>query len=373
MHKVRGLLIRSALCLAAFVLALGVAPHGAAAQGRSGAVYVLTNQSAENSVMVYRRAPDGTLSFSGSFSTGGKGMGTGADPLGSQGALTLGPGKRLLFAVNAGSNEISEFAVQGLNLRLLDKISSYGVEPVSIAVHGDLVYVLNAGGTPNIAGFIIDPFTNRLIYLPRSVNQLPGGGAAAPAQVGFSQDGSVLMVAEKGTSKIDTFTVNDRGYASHPMTTASSGATPFGFEFTHRDIVVVAEAGPNALSSYEVDNNGNVELVSGSIPNSQQATCWAVVTGDGRYAYTASAGTAAISSYEVSRGGVLSLLNPTAGTTVAGSAPTDLALSGDSRFLYVREGGNGTVSGFRVEWDGSLTPVNAVNGVPAGSQGIAAR
>lgn len=373
MRTSRKFFLSGIVAMAALSFALFPAPPEAAAAGRSGAVYVLTNQSAGNLVMVFRRAPDGALTAASSFSTGGKGMGTGADPLGSQGALTLAAGNRILLAVNAGSNEISEFAVQGLHLRLLDKVPSHGLQPVSVAAHGGLVYVLNAGGTPNIAGFLIDPFNNRLVYLLRSATTLAGGSAAAPAQVGFSKDGGVLMVTEKGTSKIDTFIVDDLGYAVHQQQTPSSGATPFGFEFTYHGVVVVSEAGPNALSSYEVDNGGNVELVSGSILNGQKATCWAVVTADGRYAYTANAATATLSSYTVARDGGLSLLNAAAAATVAGSTPTDIALSNDSRFLYVREGGNGTVSGFRVEWDGSLTPVNTVSGIPAGSQGIAAR
>lgn len=373
MHKARRLIIRSVLCVAALFLLVGMAPRGAAAQGRSGAVYVLTNQPTGNSVMVFRRASDGTLSLGGSFSTGGSGMGTGADPLGSQGAIVLGAGHRLIFAVNAGSNEISEFAVQGLKLLLLDKVSSHGVMPVSITVHDNLVYVLNAGGTPNIAGFVIDPFTNRLFYLPGSARLLAGGSAAAPAQVGFNREGSLLMVTEKGTSKLDTFTVNDLGYAAAVQSAASSGATPFGFAFIHQNFVLVSEAGPNALSSYKVDENGDVQVVTSSLGNGQQATCWVVATRDGRYAYTANAATATISSYSISQGGVLSLLDPTAGIMASGSAPTDLALSSDSRFLYVREGGDNSVSGFRVESDGILDPIGSADGIPSGAQGIAAR
>jgi 6-phosphogluconolactonase len=369
---IRCIRIRTVLVMATVTLSLGLVPRGLQAQRRSGAVYVLTNQSTGNSVMVFSRTDDGTLSLSGTFSTGGQGMGTGADPLGSQGALVLGPGRRLLFAVNAGSNEISEFAAQGINLRLLDKKPSGGVMPLSIAVHGWLVYVLNAGGTPDVSGFIIDPFSNRLLPLPGSTRSLPGGNSAAPAQVGFSRDGSILMVTEKGTSKIDTYRVGDDGLLLSPTSTASIGATPFGFGFAHRGIAVVSEAGPNALSSYEIDRSGDVEILSGSIPNGQKATCWAVVTEDGRYAYSASAGTATISSYSLSREGFLSLLNPTAGAMATGSAPTDMALSDDSRFLYVRDGGKNTVAGFRVESGGSLTPVGSVSGIPAGAQGIAA-
>ncbi|HEX7360053.1 MAG TPA: beta-propeller fold lactonase family protein [Bryobacteraceae bacterium] len=347
--------------------------HDQVRNWHSGAVYVLTDQSGGNRVIVYQRANDGTLSLSGSFPTGGKGMGTGADPLASEGALVLGSGDRLLFAVNAGSNDISEFAVRGLGLRLLAKVPSGGAIPVSIAVDGGLVYVLNAGGTPNVAGFVLSPFSNRLIPLPHSTQSLPGGKASAPAEIQFSPDGGVLAVSEKGTNKIDTFTVGSDGYLSSPQVTASSGATPFGFTFVRRNILLVSEAGPNALSSYRSNWNGGLVIITPSLPNGQNATCWVVATPGGRYAYTANAGTNNISSYAVSWDGDLSLLDPAAGATAAGSTPTDLALSSGGRFLYVRDGGNGTVSAFRIEDDGSLTPLGAVGGLPATTQGIAAR
>jgi 6-phosphogluconolactonase (cycloisomerase 2 family) len=368
-------IVRSRVVAAALVILLGMASGSARAQGRSGAVYVLTNQTTGNSVIVYHRAPDGTLSFSGIFSTGGTGIGTGTnpvDPLGSQRAVVLSEDHHLLFAVNSGSNEISAFAVKRGHLQLLDTLSSGGTMPVSIAVHGSLVYVLNAGGEPNITGFTIDRSSNHLVLLHGSQRSLAGGSAAAPAQVSFSPDGSVLMVTEKGTQTIDTYTVDDDGYASDPMAHVSSGATPFGFDFTHRGIVVVSEAGPNALSSYELEEDGGLKLVTGSLANGQKATCWAVATDDGRFAYTANAASGTISSYGVTRDGTLSLLDPTSGVTAMGAAPTDMALSSDSRFLYVREGGTHSVGGFRVEEDGSLTPVGTVDGIPAGAQGIAA-
>ena len=181
------------------------------------------------------------------------------------------------------------------------------------------------------------------------------------------------MVTEKGTQTIDTFLVDNGGFASGPISNPSSGSTPFGFQFTHRSVAIVSEAGPNALSSYRVDENGQLELITGSLPNGQAAVCWAVVTNDGRFAYTANAGSSTVSSYAVSPEGILTLLDPAAATTGAGSAPTDAALSGDSRFLYVRDGGQNVVHGFRVEADGSLTPVGTTGGIPAGSQGLAAR
>jgi 6-phosphogluconolactonase (cycloisomerase 2 family) len=373
MCKRLGLSVRVALGLAALI-ALAATTVAASDGGFNlpGAVYVLTNQSTRNSVMVYARAKDGSLYFFRSFPTGGKGMGTGPDPLGSQGALVLGRWRHLLFAVNAGSNDISVFEVQGFSLRLLDKEPSWGQMPVSIAVHGRLVYVLNAGGTPNIQGFVLTPFGGRLFHLPHSGRNIPGGTASSAAEVAFSPGAEVLMVTEKGTNKLDTWSVNDFGYAGQAMTTDSSGATPFGFTFVHQ-FAIVSEAGPSALSSYEADNDGKLELQTASLGDTQAANCWVIATRNGRYAYTTNTGTGTISSYVVSRDGSLSLLNAIAGNTGAGTAPIDMALSNDSRFLYVRDGLKGMVDGFKVNSDGSLTPVGSAGGIPAGAQGLAAR
>jgi len=373
MQKKRGRAAKplAILALAASFVFEGLLARTAVAEETSGAVYVMTNQST-NSVMVYARSSDGTLSFSGAFPTGGAGVGSGPDPLGSQNSLVLGWHKRLLLAVNAGSNDVSLFGVDGLKLRLLDRQSSQGQMPVSIAVRGELVYVLNAGGTPNISGFIIDPLGDHLVQLPGSTRPLAGGPGSAPAQVGFSTDGEVLMVTEKNTNLIDTWTVMDDGYAMHRRTTESNGATPFGFTFTHRNTAIVTEATPSAMSSYDVDDDGQLGLLTGTATDGGKANCWVVVTQDGRVAFTTNTASGNISSYSVTRKGFLSLLDPAAGVTGPGTAPIDEALSTHSQFLYVRDGVKGLVDGFRVE-NGTLTPVGSAGGVPPGAQGVAAR
>ena len=213
MYAIRSLVSRCFHAMSGLALLVGLVPAPALADDLPGAVYVLSNQSTGNSVLVYHRNVDGTLStVSHSFPTGGTGMGTGGDPLASQGAVVVSWG--LLFAVNAGSNDISMFQVSGDKLVLLDKAPSGGQMPVSIAVHGLLVYVLNAGGTPNISGFLIEPFRHRLFPLPKSQRPLAGGSAAKPAEVSFSAQGDVLLVTEKGTKTIDTYRVNFLGYTS---------------------------------------------------------------------------------------------------------------------------------------------------------------
>jgi len=170
--------------------ALGTATFG---QGRrpdrnlhAGAVYVMTNQ-VENAVAVFRRSPTGMLTSAGEFPTGGAGdpVPQGTDPatdtLASQGALILG-NNQFLFAVNAGSNQISVLRVGRNELTMVDLVDSGGIRPISLALHEDLLYVLNEGETPNITGFTVGD-DGALTPLADSTQPLIGGTAADPAEV----------------------------------------------------------------------------------------------------------------------------------------------------------------------------------------------
>ena len=352
----------------------------AATNFKSGAVYVLTNQ-VNNSIAAFNRAPDGTLTPAGMFPTGGAGNPVPqpgdppADPLASQGALILSDDNQLLFAANAGSNEISVLSIGKNTLTLVDKVDSGGVRPISLTVHGNLLYVLNEGGTPNITGFTVSNI-GELTPLAGSTRPLSGGSAADPAQVSFNRDGSLLVVTEKATNVIDVYVVGVDGAAGAPVPNPSNGMTPFGFAFDQRDHLIVSEAfggAPNAsaVSSYIAD--ATLTVVSGSVPDFQTAACWIVVTNNGRYVYTTNTGSGSVSSYRLASNGALSLLSSVAANLGAMSAPIDMALNSGSRYLYVHAGGLQTVVAFRVETDGSLTPIGSVGGLPFGAQGIAAR
>jgi 6-phosphogluconolactonase len=342
-------------------------------RGAAGAVYLATNATGGNQVLVLARAGDGALSAPQAFSTGGTGTGGG---LGNQGGVVLAPRARRLLVVNAGSNDISVFAITPGGLELLDRVSSGGVRPISVTVFRRLVYVLNAGGSGNISGFRLDVHGG-LDPLPGSTRPL-STGASDPAQIEFSPDGRTLVVAEKATNIISTYQVSDAGLPSGPSPQQSAGATPFGFAFDRHGTLVVSEAfggapGASALSSYRLGETGTLQVISESVGTTQTAACWVVITGNARFAYTSNTGSGNISGYLIGRNGSLSLLDPDGVTGVTGAAPIDLALSRNDRYLYSLDSGSGTISAFRVNSDGSLTALAGVSGIPAGANGLAAR
>src|SRR6267143_378904 len=341
--------------------------------GSNGAVYIITNDPSGNSVLVYSRSADGSLTWAGTFATNGLG---GAGLTGSnQGGLALSADAKSLLVVNAGSNDISAFRVNHGGLTLTDKVGSKGTFPISVTVHENVVYVLNAGGKDeagNIAGFHLND-DGKLSAIPGSVQPL--SGKTAPAQISFNPTGSVLVVAEKSTSLIDIYTVDSNGIATGPITHASSGTTPFGFAIDKKGQLIVSEAaggpsGTSAVSSYSLSRTGDLSTLSSSITDTQMAACWLVVTGNSRYAYTANAHSGTISSYSIASNGEITLRQAVAANTGAGNL--DLALTSNGGFLYNFINASHTIEGFKVHSDGILTLVDTVTGVPAGADGLAA-
>jgi len=337
-----------------------------AADGAPGAVYTLMNLTSGNAVAVFARAADGTLTAAGTVATGGTGTGSG---LGSQGALALSDNGRWLFAVNAGSNDVSIFRVSPAGLALTDRIPSGGVQPISLSVRGKLLYVLNGGGGGNIAGFALD--ANGGATPIAGSSRALSGTAVGPAQVAFSRDGRSLVVTEKNTNSIDVYAVGPDGSATGPTTYASAGGTPFGFAFDLRDELLVSEAAGTA-SSYILGSGGSITVVSGAVSTQQGAPCWLVVTQNGRFAYTANAHSGTISGFAVGTDGALSLLDAGGATAVVGPGNIDLAVSATSRYLYQLRS-SGPITALRVENDGHLTTLGVVGAMPGSVAGLVAR
>jgi 6-phosphogluconolactonase len=353
--------------LVALLLALTVGP--AAAGSNVGAVYTLSNSAAGNTVIAYARASNGGLSPLGTFATGGLGSGAG---LGSQGPVTLSTDGDWLLAVDAGSDEISSFAVgSDHRLTLADTIASGGDHPISVTIHGSLVYAVNDGGAGNIAGFTIDGAGN-LIAIAGSTQPL-SSAASQPAQISFSPNGSTLLVAEKATNRITTYAGGAGGVAGTPTWIASAGQTPFGFAFDNKGRAIVSEAfggaaNASTVSSYRV-SAGTASLIDGPVATTETAACWVAITNNGKYAYAANTGSGTVTGFRIARNGTLHRLEADGVTGVTGGAPADLDFSRNSKFLYVRAGGS--IVAFKAHRDGSLSNLGSTV-VQAGIVGLAA-
>lgn len=365
---------------AAFGAALGLlTPSASADDGGIGAVYTMTNSPEANAVLQYERLSDGSLRFRDMYGTGGLGSG---DDLGNQGGVVLSDDGRWLLVVNAGSDEVSVFATGQGGLALTDVEESGGVRPVSVAVHDDLVYVVHAGGAAgevdSVSALHLD---NHGALTPLSGSSVSLSGAStAPAQIGFSPDGRSVVVTEKATSTIAVFQLDADGFADTVVFNPSEGATPFAFAFGNRDQLFVSEVfggaeDAGAVSSYRLPGDGVLDTISASVPNTETAPCWLVVTQGGRYAFTTNTPDDSLSAYAIAPDGQIHLVDADGrtGEPGAGTGPLDMDLSRDGRHLYTLNVGDGTISTFRVGPDGSLTQTSTLEGVPGGVNGLAAR
>lgn len=363
--------------------------------GDRGFVYTESNLP-NNSVLVFNRAANGTLSLAATVLTGG--AGGGVVSVGSQGALALSRDRRWLFVANEGDGSISVMERTPAGLKAVGRVSSGGTLPVSITVSRNLVYVLNDGihgsSPASITGFYFDDFSGALRPIPNSTRSLSAPSPTPPAigpiaaEIHFDNTGLLLYVAEVGTSLIDTYSINFDGTPSEDRIQNSFGNAPFAFAFDPRDNLLVTEVreasgnptGQGAVTSYRLDgdgvlnrldDDGILNTISGSVPDSQTAPCWIAITPDGRFAYAVNTGSAVISGYQVRSNGELSLLGNGV-TAQTASAPLDNAFTRNGRFMYDVTGG-GLISGYQVEADGSLTPLYLPPvTVPPGSRGLVA-
>ncbi len=364
-----------ALILSGLALLLGPAPHALAADwNANGYVYVLNNDlSGSNSITVFMRGRDGSLTLLGVTSIGGLGsLSAFAD--GTQGSLILTPDGTRLFAVDAGSDQVSVVDVHNGQLSPVGAFSSGGTGPISLSYRAGLLYVLNAANgssqSANVAGFHVDRKGN-LHAIPGATQPL-STSQPNPAEVLIDPSGRFLLVTEKVTNLIDVYQIHQDGSLSGPTTYPSTGVYPFGMAFDpasrHELIVDDGMGGQNgtgAVTAYRLVH-GSVQLINGPVPDYQIAPCWMVITQDGHYAYTSDADSHTISGYRIHENGKISLLNSdgVTGSTPSDTFPLEEGLSRNNRYLYVLDSrllnsppGPATLSGFQIHQDGSLTTV----------------
>jgi 6-phosphogluconolactonase (cycloisomerase 2 family) len=344
-------------------------------QQENHALFVESESASGNRVLAYNRASDGTISFAGSYATGGVGstaVGATADPIASQDGLTLINNDNELVATNSGSDTVTVFAVEGSHLTYLQQVGSQGQFPVSVASNGNSVAVLNAGGTGSVAQFrLFGGFLSPLNAQVRSLNlsnTTPPDFHHGAGEVAYSPNGKFLIVNTKlSTNSFEVFPLGFNGsLAVTPVVTAADNPLPFAFVFDGAGNIVSAEAGTSSVSTYSINSNGSLTSL-GTVADGQAALCW--ISGANGYFFGSNAGSGNVSSFDENSAGAPQLVNATAAVAHAGTI--DSAVSPDGQDLYVESGGAGTVDAYSIGAGGTLTQIETIFNIPVASEGIA--
>jgi 6-phosphogluconolactonase (cycloisomerase 2 family) len=331
------------------------------------ALYSANNNPAGNAVVWFRRAANGTITQKGTVKTGGKGIAS-QQPFGfpiedSSGSIALTSDGKLLFVPNAGDNTISAFQITAKGPKLVDRVTSGGILPVSMTVHKNMLYILNElSGTIFGYRFSSTGFLTPIVNSERALSTI--GNLGVSAQIGFDPSGKTLVVslrglpAPKGT--IDTFKVNGDGSTGPAVPITADDANPFGFAFAGERLIIsnagFVATGPGVMpnpadptqftgttSSYNL--SGTSLTLNNTAPSGGRAACWVVISKDKKFAFVVNTlsgttvpqdigtGHNSIARYSIGSDGKLTLLGDT--DTTPGGFPGDESLSSDGKYLYV--------------------------------------
>jgi 6-phosphogluconolactonase (cycloisomerase 2 family) len=368
-----------------------VARGGAA----SGVVYVGANDpnANQNAVVAFSRAADGSLTpLAGSpFLTGGTGTANAEQKLGPDDVdkgLIVNAAHTLLFAVNSGSNTVAVFRIGGdgaLTPVAGSPFASGGVQPVSLALVGKHLFVVNknqdpeqgeSATAPNVAVFKVAK-SGRLKAVRKATVQAAAG--SSPAGVLAAPSGDLLFRVDFGVNVFDpdpfshlasavhAFGVKKNGQLTAATVTpaAPPAAPPIALGLlahpTQR-ILYVGFPAAGQVGVYTYDADGNLTYVR-SAANSGALVCWFAMNSDATFFYTSNNGDDSVSVYdladattpvEVQRLQLEKLL-------ATPSSPVELALDPSGKFLYV--------VGQRHTLDATLVGGNVVHVLEVGDDG----
>jgi 6-phosphogluconolactonase len=341
-------------------------------------VFVMNNNVEKNEILAYQRLFDGRLTLKERFATGGRGSGGTTDPLQSQGSLTISSDHNMLFAINSGSGTISSFHLFGGLPILIDQEISGGSEPVAVAEHNGIVYVLNAGGNGAIVAFRTDNL-GHLHKIPKSTVHLTATHSGG-SSISVSPDGKTLVVIEKVPNNIDTLSIHPDGTLGAIVVNHSVTPGVFAAVFSPSGKLIVSENQPNgtdvsSISSYTINADGTITAVTQSLSTLGDGNCWNVITPNGRWVYVDNSATSTVAGFSVGANGVLTPIAGTVlGTNPSGTTNLDIAVSGDGKYIYTINSGEGSVSIYSINADGTLNNLGEIDGLPkaVGFNGIAA-
>jgi 6-phosphogluconolactonase (cycloisomerase 2 family) len=301
--------------------------HGPPAGPEVTTVYVETNNPTpgQNAVLAYQRdSGSGNLDQLGKFDTGGTGQINVPKVIGpddSSDEVVASSDSRFLFAVNQGSNSVTSFRIlRSGALSVVGTFDSGGVEPDSLSVSGEHLYVSNRGdsavghpGTavPNITVFTIAD-DGSLAAVPNGTVSFPVD--TSPSQSLITKDGKLLFAdifAVPGSTAAEGNTLAPFQIQADGTLHAAAGgdvgapATPpllLGSAFNpQHNIIYSGLTGAGEIGVFTFDDSGRLSFVD-AVADQGKGPCWATVSADGRFLYIGNTGTDSI--------GVFSLADP---------------------------------------------------------------
>ena len=433
-NKIRYIALVAIVMLTSAASTKSISPKNSHASD-NGVIYVATNKKDNNSVVGFIQKEDGSLEVIGEYKTGGKGtanieifdggydpthpLADGIDPLISAYGVFKTKDNNHLLVVNSGDATVSSFKVNpDKSLSLKSTVAAGDKHPLSIASHGNIVYVASSGSkkTPpfsgNITGYIIDNKgkLNPIVNSTRDLN-------ARPTCVAFTSDGKYLVVAELVSGLIKVYGVTANGtLTKEPVSTISSPhdaqndrwlPIPVGFDIVkkgNKHIVLVSEARfldnkgmlreeankvpqspkyswqTGSTSSYVINKNGQIKMMSGDVmtgsdkEGGQIANCWVEISPDGNLLWASNALSSSITSYKIKKDGSLELKNEKAFKQEDESLFfSDTYVSRDGRYLNQLIGNKGAIMVFKIKAGGDLEEVGlyTASGLPViGAYGL---
>ena len=294
----------------------------------SNVLYLVSNvpTSGQNSVLGYRRAADGTLTaLPGSpFLTGGSGTANPGQILGPDDVdfpLAVSANHRRLFAVNPGSNTIAVFDIQSggaLAPVAGSPFPSGGINPVSVAVKDDQLFVVNKSQDPGQSSSQLPNYTAFTIGSTGSLTPIAGStvttiAGASPQLALLSRSGNVLFGADFMAPGTPSHQGSLRAFAvSAAGTLTAAPGTPLDIPgpadpMTHvvlglathptQNVLYVGFVAQNKLGVYRFDPSSGAMTFQTTAENSGKAICWIVTNASGSAIYTTNTADNSVSFY----------------------------------------------------------------------------
>jgi 6-phosphogluconolactonase (cycloisomerase 2 family) len=317
------LLVLCAVSAGTAALLMGCGSDSNSNNSLSNVLYVTTNDPApgSNAVLGYRRAADGSLTpLPGSpYLMGGTGVSNPAQldgPDDDDQNMIVSPDHRFLYTVNSGSNTIAVFRINSdgsLTAAPGSPFPSGGVEPVSVGLTGNRLYVVNKNQDPGQAQTANGAnYTVFQVNADGSLTSIQGSTVAAPkdassSQALISRNSQFLFDAEEGTAVLRAFKIGSNGLLTDapgsplaPPVVNGTQAAPLGLA-THptQNLLYVGFVNVARLGVYSIDpTTGALTLVT-HVPNSGNEICWLITSRDGKRLYTDNMASNSISQYDL--------------------------------------------------------------------------